>query len=162
MPRAQLAPRVGEQAPHFRATLLEGRAFDSWQARQRTSVLILLPEPGWTGHESLAARLLPARGDIAWLETHILVAADGCPEAASLHSPPHLLLAPDAGPDLRRTLGLAADGAAALLLDRHGALYAQWHAGSAAEWDIADQLATIRLMQSECPECGDRCWSDLA
>jgi len=162
MPRAQLTPRIGEQAPHFEAALLEGRTFDSWEARQRIGVLLLLPEPGWTGHESLAARLLPARDDLEWLETQVLIAADGSAESPSLHIPPHLLLAPSAGPELRGTLGLPRDGAAALLFDRYGALYAKWHAGSAAEWDIPDQLGTIRLMQSECPECGDRCWADLA
>lgn len=147
-----------KQLPYFSATTGSGRKIDLWSFKQRSNLLILLQGDDTADFEAAADELAARADEWKWQDTEVILVSrkqlEGHHPADGFHS------VTDAGGTLRRTLAGGSPRAVLLLADKFGALYSRWESSGGETIDVDDVEKTVRLMQSECPECGDKCWLD--
>ena len=147
-----------KQLPYFSATTVAGKKIDLWSFKQRSNLLILLQGGGPAAFEAAADELAARADEWKWQDTEVVIISrqelSGRVPADGFHS----VTDPDGS--LRRTLAGGATGAVLLLADKFGALYSRWQPPDGDTIDMDDVEKTVRLMQSECPECGDKGWLD--
>lgn len=147
-----------DQIPYFEAVTPEGTAVNPWQFKQKNNLLALFfdsPDPVRPLLEAFSRR----NDDLEWLDTKVLMFTPGAAETGNSEDP--LIVLQDGDRSLAKAFGVPDSAATAILFDRFGAFYQSWRRPTAGELPVDDILKTIQLMESECPECGDRCWSGL-
>ncbi|BCW98158.1 MAG: hypothetical protein KatS3mg024_0985 [Armatimonadota bacterium] len=142
---------AGDVLPRLRFRSRDGREMDSWDLRQRRSLLILAVRPEGPSVQ-LLRELAAGAPELDWFEVSVWVlAADSAACGIPLPASWNVVSCP-------QPANLPGNGNAAVLVDRFGVVYAAWKEPDMAAADI---LQTVSLMAAECPECGGRLWQDL-